>query len=183
MRKTDVFVAVVAVVLSVAWGWSVAAEEMSVFATGTALKKDGVVLITIAGAREQNGASLVGMKDKSLKVVGKNVWAVEKLIGKDIEIRGTIKDGKEIDVTWVGEKKEKDSSTERKSRRESQAIGAVGQPVGAINGSGRGAVSAARGTRGALTAINSRERTGRRGGLGPVRRPLRPNARTSTRRR
>jgi len=182
MRKTNLFV-VVAIILGVMGGWPVVAEEISVFATGTASKKDDVVSIKITGAREQNGVSLIRMKDKSLKVVGKNVWAVEKLIEKDIEIRGTIKDDTEIDVTWIKEKKEQDSAVERKNRRESQAIGAVGQPVGAINGSGEDAVSAACGTRGALTAINSRERMERRRGLGPVRRPLRPNIRTSTRRR
>lgn len=70
--------------------------------------------------------------------------AVEKLIGKDIRIRGTIKGGTEIDVAWVGEKKVWDSSSERERRTKSQAIGAVGQPVGAINEPGPGRWGAAR---------------------------------------
>lgn len=183
------FIAGAAVVLSLAGGWPAASEEISVFATGTASKKDDVVSITITGGRQQNGAGLVEMKNKSLKVVGNNVMAVEKLIGKDIEVRGTIKEGAEIDVAWVGEKKVRDSSSkserkvrdsssEKEIRPESQTGGAVGQPLGAINGSGPGSVPSASGARGAVGAVNSREKTDARGERATARRPAK-----STRRR
>lgn len=58
------FIAGVAVVLSVAGGWPAAAEEMSVFATGIASKKGDVVSVTITGGRQQNGVGLVKMRNK-----------------------------------------------------------------------------------------------------------------------
>jgi hypothetical protein len=44
-------------------------------------------------------------KGKTVKVVGAKAGDVEKLAGKEVEIKGTCKGGKEIDVALVAEKK------------------------------------------------------------------------------
>ena len=80
------------------------AADLAVTATGKVEVKDKVVSIKIAEAKGADGKAVADLKDKVLKVTGAKVADVEKLAGKEVEVKGLVK-GAEIDVLAVAEKK------------------------------------------------------------------------------
>jgi len=80
------------------------AADLVVTAVGKVEVKDKVVSIKVAEAKGADGKAVADLKDKVLKVTGAKVADVEKLAGKEVEVKGTVK-GADIDVTAVAEKK------------------------------------------------------------------------------
>ena len=172
MKKFVLLVGIAAMVLGLG---RASGEDVKVFATGKPSVKERAVLVNITTACGENGASLNNIKGTSLTVVGLKVADVKKLQGKEVELRGTIRDGKEFDVASVAEKKSAKEVSD--SRAAPGAIGAVGRPRGAINAhDGTGAPSAT-GARGSLGAVNGGgSASGPRGPIG-ARGPTGGNAR------
>ena len=76
------------------------AADVPVTATGKVEVKDKVVSIKIAEAKGADGKAIADLKDKTLKVVGAKLADVEKLAGKEVEVKGIVK-GADIDVASV----------------------------------------------------------------------------------
>jgi glycine betaine/choline ABC-type transport system substrate-binding protein len=66
--------------------------------------KEKVVSIKIAEAKGADGKVVADLTGKTLKVTGAKVADVEKLAGKEVQVKGTVK-GTDIDVTMVAEVK------------------------------------------------------------------------------
>ena len=80
------------------------AADLLVTATGKVEVKDKVVSIKVAEAKGADGKAVADLKDKVLKVTGAKVADVEKLAGKEVDVKGVVK-GADIDVLTVAEKK------------------------------------------------------------------------------
>lgn len=63
-----------------------------------------VSYINVAEAKGEDGKVIADLKGKSLKVIGAKAADAEKLAGKEVEAKGTVKAGKEIDATSIAEK-------------------------------------------------------------------------------
>jgi len=63
-----------------------------------------VAYINVTEAKGEDGKAIADLKGKSLKAIGAKAAEVEKHAGKEVEAKGTVKAGKEIDVTSVAEK-------------------------------------------------------------------------------
>ena len=80
------------------------AADLVVTAKGKVEVKEKVVSIKIAEAKGADGKAVADLAGKTLKVTGAKVADVEKLAGKEVEVKGTVK-GADIDVTAVAEVK------------------------------------------------------------------------------
>jgi hypothetical protein len=76
------------------------AADLVVTAKGKVEVKEKVVSINIVSAKGPDGKAVADLAGKTLKVTGAKVADVEKLAGKEVEVKGTVK-GEEIDVTMV----------------------------------------------------------------------------------
>ena len=80
------------------------AADVAATVTGKVEVKDKVCSIKVAEAKGADGKAIADLKDKVLKVVGAKCADVEKLVGKNVEAKGTVK-GADLDVASVAEKK------------------------------------------------------------------------------
>lgn len=97
-------IATLAVVMVFAVALVAYAADVKVTAVGKVELKDKVCSIKIAEAKGEDGKAIADLKDKVLKVIGAKCADVEKLAGKDVEVKGIVK-GTDIDVAAVAEKK------------------------------------------------------------------------------
>lgn len=101
MKKVVTLVTIVAVTMAFA-GVAFAADG-PVTATGKIEVKDKVSMLKISEAKGADGKAVADLAGKDLKVVGAKAADAEKLGGKEVEAKGTVK-GAEIDVTAIAEK-------------------------------------------------------------------------------
>jgi hypothetical protein len=76
------------------------AADLAVSATGKVEVKDKVASIKITEAKGTDGKPVAELAGKVLKVIGAKAADVEKLAGKEVEVKGVVK-GAEIDVASV----------------------------------------------------------------------------------
>lgn len=60
--------------------------------------------VKVAVAKDDAGKTMANMKGMDLKVVGPKAVDAEKLAGKEVEVKGVVKGGKEIVADSVAEK-------------------------------------------------------------------------------
>lgn len=63
-----------------------------------------VSYVKVAVAKDDAGKTMANMKGMDLKVVGPKAVDAEKLAGKEVEVKGVVKGGKEIVADSVAEK-------------------------------------------------------------------------------
>ncbi len=131
---------------------------VSVFVLGTVSVKGEIVSIQVKTARGSDGAGLKDLIGKSLKVTGKKIQRLVQMTGKEVELRGKVTNGAELDVFSYSERR---TVTAAESAESQGARGAVGAPKGAINARGPGEVPAAAGVRTPIGALNDPKGAGR----------------------
>jgi len=120
----------------------VQADEVPIFATGKVSVENREVSINIQSARHRDGGGgLNDLTGKSLKVTETSASSLERLAGKEVSIRGSVRDGSELEVVWVGVREERKTPSEsgqtRGQSRSSGAVRSVGVPIGSVQEQGQ----------------------------------------------
>jgi len=100
--KTFLTLATIAAVALAFTGIAFAADG-PVTATGKIAVKDKVSSLAVTQATGADGKVQADLAGKTLKIVGAKAAEAEKLAGKTVEVKGTVK-GADIDASAIGEK-------------------------------------------------------------------------------